>query len=129
MYFPAAFGQNECHDPGIPVNGQRVGEHFLLGSSVVFSCDEGFIKTQGSEVITCIIQDGNVVWSATVPRCEGKQRTHSCLHACTHMHSLGEKVFVYLCMCVSSLWRPPNSSYRCSTVSWLAWLLQRLPKL
>ncbi|XP_046885306.1 CUB and sushi domain-containing protein 1-like [Hypomesus transpacificus] len=64
------FGQNECHDPGIPVNGQRVGEHFLLGSSVVFSCDEGFIKTQGSEVITCIIQDGNVVWSSTVPRCE-----------------------------------------------------------
>uniref|UniRef100_A0AAZ3P372 CUB and sushi domain-containing protein 1 n=1 Tax=Oncorhynchus tshawytscha TaxID=74940 RepID=A0AAZ3P372_ONCTS len=64
------FGQNECHDPGIPVNGQRYGEHFLLGSSVLFTCDEGFIKTHGSESITCIIQDGNVVWNAAVPRCE-----------------------------------------------------------
>ncbi|KAF7710922.1 hypothetical protein HF521_009794 [Silurus meridionalis] len=64
------FGQNECHDPGIPINGQRFGEHFLLGSSVLFTCDEGFIKTHGSESITCIIQDGNVVWNAAVPRCE-----------------------------------------------------------
>ncbi|KAM5163755.1 CUB and sushi domain-containing protein 1 [Mantella aurantiaca] len=64
------FGQNECHDPGIPINGRRFGDRFLLGSSVSFHCDEGFIKTQGSETITCIIQDGNVVWSSTVPRCE-----------------------------------------------------------
>ncbi|XP_073482747.1 CUB and sushi domain-containing protein 1 [Aquarana catesbeiana] len=64
------FGQNECHDPGIPINGRRFGDRFLLGSSVSFHCDEGFIKTQGSEFITCILQDGNVVWSSTVPRCE-----------------------------------------------------------
>ncbi|XP_066534535.1 CUB and sushi domain-containing protein 1a [Hoplias malabaricus] len=64
------FGQNECHDPGIPINGQRFGEHFLLGSSVLFTCDEGFIKTHGSESITCVIQDGNVVWNTAVPRCE-----------------------------------------------------------
>ncbi|KAJ8250433.1 hypothetical protein COCON_G00223550 [Conger conger] len=64
------FGQNECHDPGIPINGQRFGDHFLLGSTVSFTCDEGFIKTQGSEAITCVIQDGNVVWDAAVPRCE-----------------------------------------------------------
>ncbi|MBN3320802.1 CSMD1 protein, partial [Atractosteus spatula] len=64
------FGQNECHDPGIPINGQRFGDRFLLGSSVSFSCDEGFIKTQGSESITCVMQDGNVVWNSAVPRCE-----------------------------------------------------------
>ncbi|XP_035256647.1 CUB and sushi domain-containing protein 1a isoform X1 [Anguilla anguilla] len=64
------FGQNECHDPGIPINGQRFGDHFLLGSTVSFTCDEGFIKTQGSEAITCVIHDGNVVWDAAVPRCE-----------------------------------------------------------
>ncbi|KAF5922482.1 hypothetical protein HPG69_009528, partial [Diceros bicornis minor] len=64
------FGQNECHDPGIPINGRRFGDRFLLGSSVSFHCDDGFVKTQGSESITCILQDGNVVWSATVPRCE-----------------------------------------------------------
>uniref|UniRef100_A0A8C5D3L1 CUB and Sushi multiple domains 1 n=1 Tax=Gouania willdenowi TaxID=441366 RepID=A0A8C5D3L1_GOUWI len=64
------FGQNECHDPGVPVNGQRYGDQFLLGSSVAFRCDQGFIRTQGSDQITCIIQEGNVVWSAAVPRCE-----------------------------------------------------------
>ncbi|XP_047218456.1 CUB and sushi domain-containing protein 1-like [Girardinichthys multiradiatus] len=64
------FGQNECHDPGVPVNGQRYGDQFLLGSSVAFRCDQGFIRTQGSDQVTCIIQDGNVVWSAAVPRCE-----------------------------------------------------------
>lgn len=69
--FLSAFGQNECHDPGIPINGRRFGDRFLLGSSVSFHCDDGFVKTQGSESITCIMQDGNVVWSSTVPRCEG----------------------------------------------------------
>ncbi|XP_036106445.1 CUB and sushi domain-containing protein 1 [Molossus molossus] len=64
------FGQNECHDPGIPVNGQRFGDRFLLGSSVTFHCDDGFVKTQGSESIVCSLQDGNVVWSSAVPRCE-----------------------------------------------------------
>ncbi|KAI5211293.1 Cub And Sushi Domain-Containing Protein 1 [Manis pentadactyla] len=66
----STFGQNECHDPGIPINGRRFGDRFLLGSSVSFHCDDGFVKTQGSEAITCILQDGNVVWSSTVPRCE-----------------------------------------------------------
>ncbi|XP_077568652.1 CUB and sushi domain-containing protein 1-like isoform X2 [Stigmatopora nigra] len=64
------FGQNECHDPGVPVNGQRYGDQFQLGSSLAFLCDQGFIRTQGSDQVTCIIQDGNVVWSAAVPRCE-----------------------------------------------------------
>lgn len=67
----SAFGQNECHDPGVPINGRRFGDRFLLGSSVSFHCDDGFVKTQGSESVTCVLQDGNVVWSAAVPRCEG----------------------------------------------------------
>ena len=70
----SAFGQNECHDPGIPINGQRFGDRFLLGSSVSFHCDDGFVKTQGSESIVCMLQDGNVVWSSAVPRCEGASR-------------------------------------------------------
>lgn len=77
--FFSAFGQNECHDPGIPVNGQRFGDRFLLGSSVSFHCDDGFVKTQGSESITCTLQDGNVVWSSAVPRCEGAFRPPAAL--------------------------------------------------
>uniref|UniRef100_A0A7N8XP27 CUB and Sushi multiple domains 1 n=1 Tax=Mastacembelus armatus TaxID=205130 RepID=A0A7N8XP27_9TELE len=74
------FGQNECHDPGVPVNGQRYGDQFQLGSSVAFRCDQGFIRTQGSDQVTCIIQDGNVVWSAAVPRCEAPCGGHLTAH-------------------------------------------------
>ncbi|XP_043916396.1 CUB and sushi domain-containing protein 1-like [Protopterus annectens] len=70
------FGQNECHDPGIPINGKRVGDRFLLGSSVSFYCDEGFIKTQGAESVTCTMHDGNVVWNSSVPRCEAPCGEH-----------------------------------------------------
>lgn len=45
-FLSLAFGQNECHDPGVPVNGQRYGDQFQLGSSVAFRCDQGFIRTQ-----------------------------------------------------------------------------------
>ncbi|XP_029427966.1 CUB and sushi domain-containing protein 2 isoform X2 [Rhinatrema bivittatum] len=64
------FRHNECPDPGVPVNGKRFGESLQLASSVSFLCDEGFIRTHGSETITCILKEGNVVWSSAVLRCE-----------------------------------------------------------
>ncbi|XP_043915904.1 CUB and sushi domain-containing protein 1-like [Protopterus annectens] len=64
------FRHNECPDPGVPVNGKRFGESLQLGSSVSFLCEEGFIKTHGSETITCILKDGSVVWNNALPRCE-----------------------------------------------------------
>lgn len=68
----SAFRHNECPDPGVPVNGKRFGDSLQLGSSVSFLCDEGFIRTHGSETITCILKEGNVVWNNAVLRCEGK---------------------------------------------------------
>ncbi|MEE6484219.1 hypothetical protein FKM82_013795 [Ascaphus truei] len=64
------FRHNECPDPGVPVNGKRFGESLQLGSSVSFLCDDGFIRTHGSETITCILKEGNVVWNSAVLRCE-----------------------------------------------------------
>lgn len=71
-----AFRHNECPDPGIPVNGKRFGDSLQLGSSISFLCDEGFLGTQGSETITCILKEGSVVWNSAVLRCEG-----ACLRA------------------------------------------------
>lgn len=51
-----AFGQNECHDPGVPVNGQRYGDQFQLGSSVAFRCDQGFIRTQVKKNYILLLQ-------------------------------------------------------------------------
>ncbi|KAF5908561.1 CUB and sushi domain-containing protein 2, partial [Clarias magur] len=64
------FRHNECPDPGVPVNGKRFGENLQLGSSISFLCQEGFVKTHGSQTISCILKDGNVVWDNAVPRCE-----------------------------------------------------------
>ncbi|KAI4582045.1 hypothetical protein MJG53_009570 [Ovis ammon polii x Ovis aries] len=63
------FGHNECPDPGIPINARRFGDNFQLGSSISVICEEGFIKTQGTETITCILVDGKVMWSGPIPRC------------------------------------------------------------
>lgn len=132
LYFhpvSAAFGQNECHDPGIPINGQRFGEHFLLGSSVLFTCDEGFIKTHGSKSITCVIQDGNVVWNAAVPRCEGETLLYLALwRCCWDLYDGLLLTFYFLhSHCPSSMWRTSNGSHGSLTVPWLARILQRLP--
>ncbi|XP_067112326.1 CUB and sushi domain-containing protein 2 [Osmerus mordax] len=64
------FRHNECPDPGVPVNGKRFGESLQLGSSISFLCEEGFVKTHGSQTVSCILKDGNVVWDNAMPRCE-----------------------------------------------------------
>ncbi|KAI1231219.1 hypothetical protein IHE44_0008156 [Lamprotornis superbus] len=64
------FRHNECPDPGVPVNGKRFGDSLQLGSSVSFLCDEGFIRTHGAETVTCVLQEGSVVWDNAVLRCE-----------------------------------------------------------
>ncbi|RXM27789.1 CUB and sushi domain-containing protein 3 [Acipenser ruthenus] len=66
----STFGHNECPDPGIPINARRFGDNFQLGSSVSVICEEGFIKTQGTETITCVINESKVMWSGPIPRCE-----------------------------------------------------------
>ncbi|XP_073446315.1 CUB and sushi domain-containing protein 3 isoform X7 [Dendrobates tinctorius] len=66
----STFGHNECPDPGIPLNARRFGDNFQLGSSVSVVCEDGFIKTQGTETITCMLIDGKIMWSGPIPRCE-----------------------------------------------------------
>ncbi|XP_067093259.1 CUB and sushi domain-containing protein 3-like [Osmerus mordax] len=66
----STFGHNECPDPGIPLNARRFGDNFQLGSSISVVCEEGFIKTQGTDVIVCQLEGGKVMWSGPIPKCE-----------------------------------------------------------
>nr|XP_032815088.1 CUB and sushi domain-containing protein 3-like isoform X2 [Petromyzon marinus] len=70
------FGHNECHDPGTPVNGRRFGEEFQLGRSVFFVCENGFVRSQGTESVTCVRQGDIIRWSAPLPRCEAPCGSH-----------------------------------------------------
>uniref|UniRef100_A0A665U3Y9 CUB and Sushi multiple domains 3a n=1 Tax=Echeneis naucrates TaxID=173247 RepID=A0A665U3Y9_ECHNA len=66
----STFGRNECPDPGIPLNARRFGDSFQLGSSISVVCEDGFIKTQGADTITCHLEEGKVMWSGLIPKCE-----------------------------------------------------------
>ncbi|TRY64581.1 hypothetical protein DNTS_003136, partial [Danionella cerebrum] len=66
----STFGHNECPDPGVPMNARRFGNNFQLGSSISVVCEEGFIKTQGSDTIVCELEAGKVMWSGLIPKCE-----------------------------------------------------------
>uniref|UniRef100_A0A669DZQ6 CUB and Sushi multiple domains 3 n=1 Tax=Oreochromis niloticus TaxID=8128 RepID=A0A669DZQ6_ORENI len=66
----STFGHNECPDPGIPINARRFGDSFQLGSSISVVCEDGFIKTQGTETISCQLERGKVMWSGPIPKCE-----------------------------------------------------------
>uniref|UniRef100_A0A674EVE2 CUB and Sushi multiple domains 3 n=1 Tax=Salmo trutta TaxID=8032 RepID=A0A674EVE2_SALTR len=66
----STFGHNECPDPGIPINARRFGDNFQLGSSISVICEDGFIKTQGAKTITCELDNGKVMWSGPIPKCE-----------------------------------------------------------
>ncbi|XP_059810214.1 CUB and sushi domain-containing protein 2-like [Hypanus sabinus] len=67
-----AQGYNMCPDPGIPEWGKRIGRDFSLGSSVQFSCDEGY-ELQGSKSITCLrVTDMFAAWSDHRPFCRAR---------------------------------------------------------
>eukprot|EP00058_Branchiostoma_floridae_P008085 XP_002593573.1 hypothetical protein BRAFLDRAFT_125152 [Branchiostoma floridae] len=54
-----------CGDPGIPTNGNRQGNSFTYGSTVIYSCNEGF-RLVGSSYLTC---QANRQWNGRVPVC------------------------------------------------------------
>ena len=52
-------------DPGVPLNGRRVGSNFASGSRVYFVCRDGY-NTVGAKVLLC--QD-NGIWDSATPTC------------------------------------------------------------
>ena len=67
MYFLVSVS---CGDPGVPANGQRLGNSFLYRDVVSFVCDDGFYQSSGLQNGTreCLI---NGQWSETQPVCSG----------------------------------------------------------
>lgn len=67
-----------CSDPGTPSYGYRKGYDFGIGSTVSFSCYEGFVLI-GSNTLTCQTKEKRtstvITWSDHTPVCVGK-----CVH-------------------------------------------------
>ncbi|KAF7247839.1 CUB and sushi domain-containing protein 1 [Varanus komodoensis] len=63
----AEYDLEPCDDPGVPAFSRRIGFHFGVGDSLVFSCFPGY-RLEGANKLTCL-GGGRRVWSAPLPRC------------------------------------------------------------
>lgn len=70
----SSFGRNAvrallkiCDDPGVLMNGFRVGEDFSYKAKVEYFCNPGFRLTAGTRLRHCQL---NKKWSGTLPICE-----------------------------------------------------------
>ncbi|XP_065258494.1 C4b-binding protein alpha chain-like isoform X3 [Emys orbicularis] len=67
---PKEFCQRKsCGHPGDLVNGKVQITDLLFGSSITFSCDEGF-RLIGSKTSQCVIDGTRVTWNHEIPFCE-----------------------------------------------------------
>ena len=67
-----------CGDPGIPVNGNTIGDDFTFGSVVNHTCNEGFVL-DGAGQRQCISPDNITgMWSAPLPICNSKPKNNPC---------------------------------------------------
>ncbi|XP_015754992.1 PREDICTED: sushi, von Willebrand factor type A, EGF and pentraxin domain-containing protein 1-like isoform X2 [Acropora digitifera] len=55
-----------CGDPGLPRQGNRIGDDFRHGSKVIFTCPNNYLM-EGVGEISC----SNGTWSNSVPTCKG----------------------------------------------------------
>lgn len=83
-----------CGDPGVPANGLRYGDDFVVGQNVSYICQPGYtMELNGSRVRMCTT---NGTWSGVMPTCRGteilqsaspsnKPDTFSCLYKLIHV--------------------------------------------
>ncbi|KAL5248385.1 hypothetical protein ACHWQZ_G017536 [Mnemiopsis leidyi] len=71
-----------CGNPGVPEHGQVEGEKYNEGSTLSFSCDEGY-RLEGYDRITCLSREN---WNAELPTCREikncEENNGGCDHQC-----------------------------------------------
>ena len=75
MFFPTA----PCRDPGVPHQGNRIGDDFRHGSKVIFTCPNDYAM-EGVGEISC----SNGTWSNRVPSCKGEGLHDTSIYAFLH---------------------------------------------
>ena len=60
-------------DPGIPVNGARLGHDLSIGATVTYRCEPGY-RLSHEEALAC---ERNHFWSNPLPTCDGTLGTRT----------------------------------------------------
>ena len=82
MFFPTA----PCRDPGVPRQGNRIGDDFSHDSKVIFTCPNDYLM-EGVGEISC----SNGTWSNRVPTCKGEGLHDTSIYV--FLHNIEETVY------------------------------------
>lgn len=58
-----------CGDPGVPANGMRYGDDYVVGQNVTYMCQPGYTMEANSSLIRTCTSNGT--WSGVIPTCKG----------------------------------------------------------
>lgn len=58
-----------CGDPGVPANGLRYGEDYIVGQNVTYICQPGYTMDPKSSITRTCTSNGT--WSGLIPVCKG----------------------------------------------------------
>lgn len=69
MFFNSLLAVINCGDPGVPANGMRYGDDYVVGQNVTYMCQPGYtMESDSSSIRTCT---SNGTWSGSIPTCRG----------------------------------------------------------
>ncbi|XP_009703787.1 PREDICTED: CUB and sushi domain-containing protein 3-like, partial [Cariama cristata] len=57
-----------CGDPGVPANGMRYGDDYVVGQNVTYMCQPGYTMDSNSSLIRTCTSNGT--WSGIIPTCK-----------------------------------------------------------
>ena len=94
-----------CRDPGVPRQGNRIGDDFRHGRKVIFTCRDDY-NMEGVREISC----SNGVWSNRVPSCKGEGLHDTSIYA--FLHNVKETVYHVVNFLVNNSATRANESAR-----------------
>lgn len=69
LFFNFLLAVINCGDPGVPANGMRYGDDYVVGQNVTYMCQPGYtMESNTSSIRTCT---SNGTWSGSIPTCRG----------------------------------------------------------
>lgn len=80
-----------CGDPGVPANGMRYGDDYVVGQNVTYMCQPGYTMEANSSLIRTCTSNGT--WSGVIPTCKGTTFILSAISSMTFTYTVYCKLY------------------------------------